>query len=410
MRVLFHYTHKQSLGHTTRSISFAKALSARAADVLILQGGLPQPFIRFPQACKVLDIPLAFDSRRSFRSHQAPVSSNQRARFILKAASDFKPDVLITEFFPFGRLNYMPELLPTLRYLKKRNTCIMASIGYPILADLDRFENQHFAALNWILFAFFDKFLIHTPPALETRYIQKATRPAALSRTYAAIMKKLREKICYTGYIFPEKVITGGASSPTIKTGNNIVVSRGGGAVYPKLITAAIEAQRYLDNKISTIIACGPSTSSKEMALFQSRLKPKDKERVFLVNHLDNLDDVLRSCRVSVSLCGYNTSVQLMKYGTPSVIVPYQNTLAATPLNDQIARAKLLQEKFSSIVLDSQTLTGKSLAKAIKKQMNRPRPAPAPADWFNGADVAAQTVFQAVRRMNKKTYSSRSNL
>ncbi len=89
MRVLFHYTHKQTLGHTTRSIALAAALCRQKAEVLVLQGGIPQPFIRFPKGCKVLDIPHPFDTRTSFQSRAVPVSAAKRAQFILKAAADF---------------------------------------------------------------------------------------------------------------------------------------------------------------------------------------------------------------------------------------------------------------------------------------------------------------------------------
>lgn len=355
---------------------------------------MTQPFIRFPKECKVADIPFPFDGRASFQSHPTSISVKKRAHFILKTAADFKPDVFITEFFPFGRLDYIPELLPTLRYLHKKGVRIIASIGYPLLVNLDRFKDQRFATLRRALFAFFDTFFIHTPPKLETPYIEKSIKPKTLSRSYTDIMKTLEKRIVYTGYIFPDDIITGGTQLPTIKESNAIIVSRGGGAVYPELIISAIEAQRYLEGNTCTIIACGPTTSSEEMAIFQSRLKPQDKGRVFLVNHLDNLNDHLRTCRVSVSLCGYNTSAQLMRYGTPSVIIPYKNTTATMSNNDQIGRAKLLQEKFSSIILDHDTLTGQSLAEAIKEQITRPRPAPAPADWFNGADVAAQAVVR----------------
>lgn len=398
MRVLLHYTHKQTLGHTTRSIALATALCRRGAELLILQGGVPQPFVRFPESCRVLDIPFPFDTRTSFQSRAVPVSARKRAYFILKTAADFNPDVFITEFFPFGRLAYMPELLSTLRYLRKKGTRIMASIGYPLLIDIDRLEDQKFAAFHRAVFAFFDTFLIHTPHELETSYIQETIQSPILSRLYAIIMTDLKKRIVYTGYVFPEKMIIGGTRLPVTKNAgsNTIVISRGGGAVYPKLITLAIEAQRHLDDKIHTIIACGPATSSKEMTLFQSCLKPQDKGRVFLADHLSNLDDHLRNCRVSVSLCGYNTSVQLMRYGTPAVIVPYKNNHNKMPTNDQIARGRLLQEKFSSIVLDYDTMTPQTLADVIKEQMTRPRPVPAPAGWFNGADVAARLVVQDI--------------
>jgi len=394
MRVLFHYTHKQTLGHTTRSVAFVTALVRQKAEVLLLQGGLPQPFVRFPDGCKVLDIPQPFDTRTSFQSRGIPVSSAQRAQFILKTAADFSPDVLVTEFFPFGRLAYMPELLPTLRYLRKKGTRIMASIGYPLLIDLDRLQEPQFAALHRALFAFYDNFLVHTPEDLEGPYIRDTIQSPALSRSYAAIMKDLKKKIIYTGYIFPEKMITGGTPLPKgIKPACAIVISRGGGAVYPKLITLGIEAQRLLDKKIQTIIACGPATIPKEMELFRSCLNPEDKKRVFCAGHLDELDNYLQDCRVSVSLCGYNTSVQMMRYGTPSVIVPYHNSLSKTSTNDQVARARLLHERFSSIILDYDSMTAKSLADAVKEQMSCPRPSPAPDTWFKGADAAARLVL-----------------
>jgi len=395
MRVLFHYTHKQTLGHTTRSVALAGALCRHGAEVLILQGGLPQPFIRFPKDCRVMDIPHPFDTRTSFETHAIPVSSSKRAQFILKTAADFSADVLITEFFPFGRLAYLPELLPTLRYLRKKGTRIIASIGYPLLIDLDRLQDKKFAALHRAIFAFFDSFLIHTPEELENPYIQGTIRSLILSDSYAAIMKDLKKRIIYTGYVYPEKMITGGTQLPLVKNPpDTIVISRGGGAVSPKLITLAIEAQRLLNDNIRTIIACGPATTSDEMTLFSSCLKPQDHGRVFLADHLADLDDYLRNCRVSVSLCGYNTSVQLMRHGTPSVIVPYQNGLSKTTTNDQVARARLLQERFSSIILDYDAMTAQSLADAIKEQLSRPRPAPAPDNWFNGAELTARFIVQ----------------
>ena len=395
MRVLFHYTHKQTLGHTTRSVALGAALCRHGAETLILQGGVPQPFIRFPKGCRVLDIPYPFDDRTSFQAQVVvPSSVNKRAQFILKTAAEFAPDVFITEFFPFGRLAYLPELLPTLRWLRKKGTRIIASIGYPLLVDLEKLEDPNFAALHRATFAFFDNFMIHTPKELETPYIHGTIQSPTLSKSYTTIIKNLKKKIVYTGYIFPEQMLTGGSSlAPQEPSGaDTILVSRGGGAVYPKIITTAIEAQRLIDKSIRTIISCGPATSPKEMELFHSLLKDSDKNRVLLSSQIDNLDDLLRTCRVSVSLCGYNTSVQLMRFGTPSVIIPYRNTKSPLPTNDQVARAKLLQERFKSIALDHDTMTPKSLANAIERQISQPRPKPAPSSWFNGADAAARLV------------------
>lgn len=394
MRVLFHYTHKETLGHTTRSIALTSALARYGAEVLILQGGIPQPFVRVPRGCQSLDIPFPFDTRQSFQTHMTPVSANKRAKFILKTAAEFAPEVFVTEFFPFGRLAYMPELLPTLRYLRTRNTRIVASIGYPLLTDLDKLADKNFAALHRAVFAFYETFLIHTPKNLETSYIQDSIGLPELTRVYKTIMNDIRERSVYTGYIFPEDMLTGGVTLPVDHKAKTLIVSRGGGAVYPRLITSAIEAQRRLNSTIRTIITCGPATSDHEADLFESSIKKEDKERVFLTKRLDNLGEHLKNCAVSVSLCGYNTSVQLMRYGTPSVIIPYKNTNYKMPTNDQIARARLFKERFSSTVLDHDNITPESLIAAINEQLNNPRPKPAPSTWFKGADVSAKHILE----------------
>ncbi|MCC6758830.1 MAG: hypothetical protein IT395_04305 [Candidatus Omnitrophica bacterium] len=395
MRILFHFTHKQTLGHTTRSVALATALCRQGVELLVLQGGMPQPFVRFPKKCKVVDIPFPFDSRQSFQERAVEIQAAKRGEFILKTAANFSPDVFITEFFPFGRLAYAPELLPALRFLRKKGTKIVASIGYPLIIDLNRLEDKRFAAFHKALFAFYDSFFIHTPPGLETPYFQSSIKSTGISTAYATIMKELEKKITYTGYIFPERMITGGTELPTMNL-PTILVSRGGGAVYPKIIVRAIEAHRQLDKPTQMIIACGPATSEKEMALFTSFLKPQDQGRIFLATHLNDLDERLSQCAVSVSLCGYNTSVQMMRYGTPSVIIPYQNNLSAMPTNDQIARSRLLEERFSASIVSYDTLNAQSLADAINEQMSRPRPKPGPTAWFNGADTTARLIAEDI--------------
>lgn len=408
MRVLFHYTHKQTLGHTTRSVALVTALCQHQAQVLVLQGGIPQPFVHFPKTCKVKDIPLPFDDRQSFEKHAVPVSAGSRAQFILKTAADFSPDIFITEFFPFGRLAYLPELLPTLRFLRKKGTRIIASVGYPLLIDLDRLQNAKFKALHKAVFAFYDHFLIHTPAGLEDPYIQASIASKPLAETYATFMKDLKSRLVYTGYVLPEQMISGGDALPKFNDDvPTMIVSRGGGAVYPHIITYAIEAQRQFKD-LRTIIACGPATTSEEMKRFQSLLIPKDKGRVFLANHLDSLDEHLKRCKVSVSLCGYNTSVQLMRYQVPSVILPYRiastgkdhNSLqlgsskTTTSTNDQVARAQLLQERFNSTILDYEGMTAASMAQAIREKLSSSKPSAAPKNWFNGAESSVRLIMQ----------------
>ncbi len=400
MRILFHYTHKQTLGHTTRSISLATAFCRHKSDILILQGGQIQPFIRFPKGAIVKDIPSPFDTRESFQSHVIPHSSSERAKFILRTAAAFKPDVFITEFFPFGRLAYAAELLPTLKFLRKKGTKIISSIGYPLIIDLNKLQDKSFAAIHRAIFALYDAFLIHTPQELENTYIHQSIQSPVLADMYQRIMDDLKDKIKYTGYVFPEQVMVKQKPLPKFdKKAPLIVVSRGGGAVYPNIITCAIEAQRLIKDNIHMIISTGPATTDEEKALFQSCLKPKDLARITLIDQTEHLDQLFQDCKVSISLCGYNTSVQLMRFGTPSILVPYQNTLSRNTLlktttNDQVARAHLMQERFQAQVIEYDKLNAQTLAQAIRNKLKSPKPKSAPASWFNGAETTARWVLE----------------
>ena len=394
MRILIHFTHKQTFGHTTRSFSLARALAHRGADVLILQGGVPQPFIASPTNCTLVDIPHPFDSRKSFQGQTKPFSSEIRSDFIFNTTQEFNPDVFISEFFPFGRLDYTPELLSTLRYLHKKKKRIIASIGYPLISDLDKFQEPKFAAFKHALFNFFDLFLIHTPSELETPYFEQTLQSSKLAQIYREIIHRLEDRIRYTGYIFPDKLVTGGEKISVGSSRNFIITSRGGGSVFAKIILAAMKAAKYLDKSYLSLIAYGPATPLKERQCFHAMFDSLNTKNIHLTNYFNNLHDILQSCRLSISLSGYNTSIQLMRYGTPSILIPYYSKHLGNLTNDQIARAKLLQNKFSSVVLDCHTLTTHTLVQAIQRQLDLPPPKPAPTTWFSGAETAAKIILQ----------------
>ena len=397
-RILIHYTHKETLGHTTRIAALVNAIArphAGKAEILVLQGGVPQPYVAHPAGCRMLDIPHPFDSRDSFREYGVTRRSVERASFIVNAAQEFKPDIFITEFFPFGRPSYIPELLPVLRHLRQNGTRIMASIGYPYLIPLLDLRDRNFAKVFASLLDLYDRFLIHTPKDLETPYFLNSIVDPDARAIYKKTLQRIIDRVTFTGYIVPDTILKPASTLfkntlPSAK--NTVIVSRGGGAVYPKLIVDAIRAQALLGKDFRTIIACGPSTSAKEKDLFRACLKKDKTRRVLLTEYLPDLDAHLASCDVSVSLAGYNTSVQLMRHGTPAVLIPYQNLHAQMPTNDQIARTRLFEEKFESIRVDYSSLTPGALANAVEKRAAMPRPKPGPAAWFTGAATSARII------------------
>ena len=397
--ILIYYSHKETLGHTTRVAALADALIkgyGAKVSLHILQGGVPQPYIRFPEAAEIINLPHPFDTRASFKGIREMRYVAERARAILNNARRILPDIFVTEFFPFGRLNYMPELLPTLQHLRRRNVAIYASIGYPYLLNLSDMKEAKFRDMLGQLLQLYDKILIHTPPGLEDPYFAKTISSPGPQRRYREFFDGIKEKIIYTGYVVPGKVLKGTAPLPSATTSgqSTVVVSRGGGAVYPKVILNAIRAQALLGNAYRFIIACGPATSVAEQKLFDLHVRKYGTGNVILHRHIPNLGELLATCDVSVSLGGYNTAVQLMRADARAIIIPHHIKDAPLATTDQLARARLMKEKFQSTVIDYADLTPVKLARAIEKKCRAPRPGQAPTVWFGGATSSANILMK----------------
>jgi predicted glycosyltransferase len=97
----------------------------------------------------------------------------------------------------------------------------------------------------------------------------------------------------------------------------------------------------------------------------------------------------LRTCAVSVNLCGYNTAVDLMQAGPPAVLIPN----AARDEREQTLRARALAAASAQFeVLPMGSLSASSLAAAVDRAAARGRGAPVAVD-LSGAATAARLIL-----------------
>ena len=404
-KILIHYTHKGTLGHSTRIQRLCHELvktHGPGVEVHILQGGLPQPCVQFPKETRLIPIPAPFDSRASFAiKHKIPQQEHLRSHFVLQMAQRIQPDIFLTEFFPFGRQDYTPELLPAIHYLHASGCRIYASIGYPCSVDLIDGQNKSLATTRAQIISLYDKLFIHTPENVENIYFQKTLPTKILRQQYLDFFKAIAGKTVYTGYIVParpEQTRQRASLLPQKHGQHTVVVSRGGGAVYPGVIVNAIKAQQLLGDNFRFIIACGPSTSQAEHSLFQLALKKYPSTHTVLLHDIPDLPYFLQHASTSVSLCGYNTSVQLMRAGIPGIVIPFINPHSPLPSNEQTARALLLRDHAGSTILPYSQLTPTSLARAIHAACTCAKPTQKiPSCWFNGAANTVKLLLSKTR-------------
>ena len=384
MKIFFYYTHKESLGHGTRSLSIAEGLS-KIASVYVFNGGKEQPFLKIPRGIEYFHLPHPFYDKSNYFIVQSSLVGKEetieRVNFVKSLAKKIKPDIFFTEFFPFGRLECSYELIPLISYFKKKGVRIYASIGYPYIVS----ENSSVLKKTTSLY---DGYFIHTPPGLEMRYLLEDPKNLLLKELYNYFFSSQEKKIFWTGYILPESVRKIKGQLPTERGKDvRVLISRGGGVVSPNVIASGILARKYLPDKYTLEVVAGPSSGLKEFQLFESLAS-----RVGGVNfrrHLHNFPRYLREADISVSLSGYNTSVQLMYFQKRMVLIPVVETSGERDPGtclEQPARASVLRDYFGAIVLPYRGLTPRIMAEAIKKRASQPSPKEAPPEWFSGLE------------------------
>lgn len=400
-KILFYYTHRESLGHTTRVLNIVKRLKDKynnKVEITVLNGGAPQEYLTKPLDVSWQNLPFPYYSKTDFLGPTGmklfhadwQQKIDIRRKFILNKINRIKPDIFITEYFPFGRNDGKKELLPLLSLFKKWGGKLCASIGYPqlIKETIESIDKS---------FHLYDLFLMHTPEVLEEAYFLKNIKTEQSKQFYLKFFSDLKDKIKYTGYVIDPsyKSIT---KKQIKRPGKDkiILVSRGGGVVYPKIILFSILAAKYLDFKYKMIIIPGPSTYDKEMDFFISLTKKMGKKEIIIKKYLPNFMDYLSNCDLTINMAGYNTSTQLLFFKKRSIIIPYEyfDRQLGFP-NDQIARKDLLKYYLDSTIMEYKKLNASSLAKAIDNSLNQKlNLKDIPEEWFQGSDLTADILMQ----------------
>jgi predicted glycosyltransferase len=366
--------HLMGIGHQRRAASIARLLCQRGAKVCYVSGGYPLTGLDIGKA-RLIQLPSARAADVSYETlldaHGEPVSPAwQRARrdMLLTAFDDFRPDVLVTESYPFGRSLLRFELEPLIEraHRQKPRPRLLCSVRDIIQPRSDK-RNQSIAEL---VRSRFDRVLVHSDPKVVEF---SASFPAA---------NAIREQIRYTGYVTRNGVAAATAGEGA---GNGTLVSGGGGVVAKRLLEAAIRARPLsrLRHEPWRVLA-GPAISE---AAFQ-RLQMLAEGSVRVERNRADFPRLLANCRVSVSQGGYNTLLDIVQARARAVIVPFSDGDQA----EQSARALLFQQKGLVHVLAPETLAADTLAAAIDRAASLPRPPSGVLD-LGGAQRSAELVL-----------------
>ena len=350
--LLFYCQHSLGLGHLYRSLALCEALSQRFRIVLLCGGKLPRT-VTLPDGVELVALPplgasvdgrlLSHDGRRSLTS-----ARRLRRDIILRTFREERPAAVLIEFFPFGKKRFGDELLPLLeeaRGLDGRAPLVVCSIR-DILVSRGAEQAEHDDRASDIANRFFDAVLVHSDP--EFARLEESFTPNVAMRT----------PIHYTGFVVSNRSSRNG--SRPVPSG--LVVSAGGGIVGGDLLEAAVAAHRLLDpsDRMHMNVIAGPFLGEDRWRSL--RAQARDLEDLTLRRAVPDLGAELKRAAASVSQCGYNTALDILRARVPALVVPFSDR----DEDEQTRRAFRLQELGLVRVLDPDELDALALAAELR--------------------------------------------
>ncbi len=377
--ILFYVQHLLGIGHLRRAAVITKAAAEAGLSVLLVSGGRPVPGLEIGGAAFAQLPPLrAADATFSalVDENGQPVDDTWRGArrdHLLAVFEAASPRILLTEMFPFGRRLLRFELMPLLEAARaaRPRPLVVSSVRDVINRESNPVKTA------WILDTLrdnFDRVLVHGDPSFLTL---EASLPEA---------GEIAHMLDYTGYVALQLPAP---ATDTDRQAGEVLVSIGGGAVGDPLIKAALAARPSSRLKARPWrILAGHNLPEDRFQHYRGRAEAG----VVIERARPDFPALLARAALSISQGGYNTMVEVLGTGVPSVVVPF----SGEGENEQALRASVLAERDLVTVVEEATLDGPALAAgidlALARHQGRSRPRAIPA-----LDGAARTADHLAR-------------
>lgn len=406
MRIVFYSQHVLGVGHLFRSLEIAAALAPHQVD--LVTGGehvavaLP-PHVHhlpLPPLCMDADFqqlqtarPTPTESHASQTSHPfhpPETIFTERRRRLLEHVRATRPDQFLVELFPFGRKRFGFELLPVLEAIRHgelgrcRSVCSVRDILVE-KRDPAKYEDRVVHQLNRL----FDLVLVHADPRL-----------VRLEETFSRL-SDIEPAVEYTGYVVaPVDAVQGAQLRQSMGLGPQdemIVASIGGGAVGQELLGAVLEASALLQLRRPHQLWMFTGPFMAEDAFAALEVRAAGLERTHVRRFTDQFGIWLAAANLSVSMAGYNTTMNLLAANTFGLVWPFAQN------REQAMRAERLERFGVLSVLRPGDLVPERLAARMDASLGaeRAKGAQAPSRIHSGIDLGGAP---ATRRILESFY------
>jgi predicted glycosyltransferase len=362
LRVLITVTHLLGAGHLTRAAALARAFARTGHATTLVSGGAPVPLADC-DGVSLVQLPpvrtIGTDFKALLDEAGSPIGQTcleRRREILLSTLRSIRPDLLVTELFPFGRRVLAAEfmaLLEAARSMRPR-PLVLSSIR-DILAGPSKPER--IAETRERLARLYDAVLVHGDPQL-----------VPLDASWP-VDKELEPLLRYTGYVDE------GPAPAAASRRHGIVVSGGSSASSLPIYRAAVAASHGFPDQPWRILV-GRGVAEADFLALQARAP----SQVSVERARPDFRTLLSQAQVSVSQAGYNTFVDILRAGVTPVLVPFE----AGRETEQRLRAEQLRAHGLAEIVPESELSAASLAQAIGRALAQSF-SPPPAVSLDGA-------------------------
>jgi predicted glycosyltransferase len=383
-KLMFYCQYLTGMGHLVRSTEVIKEL-VKDFQVCLINGGPQIPGFQIPESVQILNLPPLWIEDGQLQVTEGFASLNEvkhaRKNALIELCDRFQPDVLITEFFPFGRHKLLFELLPLLDHIQANYpaTKIVSSVRDIIgRSDLEMEE----VLICELAKKYFDLILCHSDSNFQL-----------IEDCFSQVFD-LGCEVKYTGFVaqsLPGNLHLNPVNLPFV------LVSVGGGRIgYPLLENVILSAEGLANLVPHQIkIFTGPFLPESEFSQLQKLAEGKNN--ICLERYTPHLISYLKKADLSISLTGYNTTMNIMTTGVRALVVPIGHYNYD---EEQLIRTKKLEQLGIVEVLEPQELNPDSLTQRICLCLQQPHHHQSQMSFnFNGAANSAKLIQQLLEPM-----------
>jgi len=359
MKIAFYCQHVLGVGHFFRSLEICRALT-RHQVVLITGGARPDAALP-PHVAEVrlptLEMDREFKGLRAASGADLDATRRLRRERLTALFETERPDFFLVELYPFGRKAFRFEIDPLLDAMAvgRLPRCGVVCSVRDILVEKEAPE-KHEARAVGVLNRFFDAVLVHADPRL-----------VRLEETFSRF-DAITIPVAYTGFITPmptadarKRLRSALGLTPADRL---VVVSAGGGSVGAPLLEAAVRASGYLNcaGKAVLQVFTGPFLPEGDF----ERLKRAAGAGAAVARFTPEFLSYLAAADLSVSMAGYNTTMNLLAARVPALVWPFAQN------REQRLRAARLEAMGALQLLRDADLEPSRLAALMDRLLERP--------------------------------------